>query len=140
MYLPHLMALVCVRPSLRGYGCAPGGTPQTALMESSGIKDCLSWGQCSVHVTTGVADCRPPLKSFMSDSNHEREADAAFKGRPALYDFILSQTWHMCHRFVLPDMAQKCISRALSNLFWSNKKDLVIAVSLNSKVVSALPT
>ena len=49
-----------------------------------------------------------------------------FQGKATIINVLaLSQIWHLCHVFPIPEWAEKRITRAVWSFFWSGKRDLV---------------
>ena len=49
-----------------------------------------------------------------------------FQGKETVINSLaLSQIWHLCHTFVIPEWAMKCIKKAVWSFFWSGRRELV---------------
>ena len=73
-----------------------------------------------------VSTWEPPVAKLEKRLSSWQGRQLTFQGKTTVINTLaLSQIWHLCHVFVIPEWAVKSIKKAVWGFFWSGKKELV---------------
>ena len=68
----------------------------------------------------------PPVEKLEKRLSAWKGRQLTFQGKATVINTLaLSQLWHLCHVFVMPEWAVKRIKKAVWGFFWSGRKELV---------------
>ena len=68
----------------------------------------------------------PPVAKLEKRLSAWKGRQLTFQGKTTVINTLaLSQLWHLCHVFVVPEWAVKRIKKAVWGFFWSGRKELV---------------